>query len=115
MSDKFEGKGIYYLSTIRGIENPDRDDEERLYYGFVARIPADKFPDEVPEFLDKQMEELMEMIGNLPDDVEVGDTFERYDIWEHDTKDVLTMWRVPIRKKGTIQKVDTDLGSDLAM
>lgn len=93
---------LFWYSTIKGASNPDRG-MGRLYYGKVFRIPHD-IGDEGDERIAIEEREL----GILEDKVihtscvengtpATGEIFERYDVLDAETGDILVMYRVPYK------------------
>lgn len=93
---------LVWFSTIRGISNPDRT-TNRLYYGKVYRIPRD-VEDAGTERIAIEEQEMC----SLEDEVinasctdggtpATGEIFERYDVYDAETGDVLVMYRVPYK------------------
>ncbi len=95
---------LVWYSTIRGASNPDRD-MERVYYGKVYRIPRDAVGDreagEGGAIEERELSALEDEVINasctdngIP---AVGEIFERYDVFDAETGDMLVMYRVPYK------------------
>lgn len=93
---------LVWFGTGRGISNPDQG-TNRLYYGKVVRIPQD-IEDAGAERTAIEEREL----GSLEDKVihkscvengtpATGEIFERYDVYDAETGDILVMYRVPYK------------------
>lgn len=98
-------KPLHYYSTIRGVESTDGD---LVYVGLVFRYPIDEIMGD-SEMLHQEVEAeqaaINRYLANLPGDSEVSEVFERYEVRDIDANEIVVMWRIPTRTKGSRKKV----------
>jgi hypothetical protein len=88
---------LIYRSTVRGHHDDDLDAEPQYpYYGFVQRVP--KGTDLTTEmFVDlERLAQPRWVHGFLAEPVP-GEPFERYEVFDADSDDILVMYRAPFR------------------
>ena len=89
---------LVWHSTCRGVSNEDGN-KQRLYYGKIFRVPRDIVDEkERLEIEDREFADLeRRFIDNNCTEggtAAIGEVFERYDIFDPDTDDVIVMYRV---------------------
>ena len=88
-------KRVHYLSTVNGVAKTESG-RETFYYGLTVRMPQADFPDKLEEYITREIDRIDRFINSLPDDEEVGEPLERYEVYDTESDDVLVMWRIPI-------------------
>ena len=92
-------KVIVYYSTIRGITE-QKTNEPTVYFGIVSRVPSKDVGD--PNQFQHEVEpnEIMDKLSQLKGIKPVpGGVWERYEVFDVDTGDMLMMYRVPCREE----------------
>ena len=96
------GMKLSYQSTLRGVTQRKLESEDIVYIGVLQRIPMQDIPDKIAEnelaFNLAQLFEDQYLDGELYEFYPEG-VFERVDIREQRTGDIVAMWRVPFRQK----------------
>lgn len=89
---------LFWYSANRGFSNDDGT-KKRIYFGKIFRIPKDTEDGESIE--QRELEDLQVRFINSScaedGDPVVGETFERYDVFDPDTGDMIVLYRVPYR------------------
>ena len=107
MPDKKEQPfSLWWLSTQRGISNPPHVRSDRTYHGLVFRLSGDIHPKD-PKFIEWNEQTLSDLEAKAitkscanGGEFAAGEVVERYDCFDIDNGDWLTMYRVPYRGTG---------------
>ena len=95
---------LIWHSTCRGFSNDDGT-RDRIYYGKIFRIPSDIYATNkqtgAGSIEERELDDLQERFinsgcveGGSP---AIGEVFERYDMHDPDTGDLIVMYRVPYK------------------
>jgi hypothetical protein len=90
---------LIYRSTVRGFRDEDLDaDPKYPYFGFVKRIPKDS-PPRLTEAVCEDLDALAQpqLVHGFVGEPVPGEPFERLEVYDLDSDDVLVMYRVPFR------------------
>src|SRR3954471_24194632 len=88
---------LIYRSAVRGYHDTDLDaDSTHPYFGFVRRVPKGA---DVTAAMFADLEELTRprMVHGFLGEPVPGEPFERYEVFDVETEDLLVMYRVPFR------------------